>query len=182
MLQWCDRWVRPWRMTMIALLLVVLFVPMERYRPACDVWREIRFEGPMRDVYVDQLTEALTEEAFGHIRIGDEVFVRLVYPFHYFSGPPTWDSLHEFLINMEWRIASNIVHGYGPDDSRVEAPPEPVEPEEKHGGGLIRKSPQEGRTSAGRPSSIFRDDCELIRAASIRIENKQPEGLPHLPD
>lgn len=167
---------------MITVLLIVLFAPLEHYRPACDAWREIEFEGPMRDAYVDHLTEALTEEAFGHIRIGNEVFVRLVYPFHYFSNLPTWASLDGFLINTEWRIAANIARGYGPDDSRIKPPPALIELVEKHKMALIRRFPEKDWTDPEYSSDIFFRNCELIRAAAIRIEDMQPEDLPDLPD
>jgi hypothetical protein len=140
---------------MVTVLLIVLFVPLEHYRPACDAWRETEFEGPMRDVYIDQLTAALTEEAFGHIRIGDEVFVRLVYPFHYFSGLPTWSSLYGFLINKEWGIAANIARGYGPGNSRIEPPPALIELVEKHRTALIRKFPEKDGTGPEYSSDIF---------------------------
>lgn len=167
---------------MIALLLLVLFVPMERYRPACDSWRKTRFEGPMREAYLGQLTEVLTEEAFGHIRIGDAVFVRFVYPFHYFSDPPTWFSLREFLSNTEWRIAANIADGYGPGGSRIQPPPVLVDLVEKHRAFMSRKFPETDWAHSGYSSGLFYHNCRLIRAAAIRIEDMRPEDLPDLSD
>ncbi|HYG85079.1 MAG TPA: hypothetical protein VD978_02370 [Azospirillum sp.] len=107
-----------------ALLLIVLFVPVERYRPSCrEHWNQINLEGPMREEYIGMLTQDMDREGFSHIRIGNEIFVRVLYPVHLFNHAPNWTSLGEFLDNTESKIAAGIAGGYRPDGTRSDPPP-----------------------------------------------------------
>lgn len=64
----------------------------------------------MRKVFVDKMTEAMTEDGFPHIRVGNSVFIRV----------------HEgddFIINNDWKIAGAIDLGYAPGNGRITPPP-----------------------------------------------------------
>lgn len=184
-----------WRLlALVAALFVVLFVPVERYRPSCGgMWDPIYFEGSMRDEYVGMLTEALAEEGFFHIRIGNEVFVKLVYPLGFYesqlSARSQWrispigrfETLHEFLINNEWRIAHAISDGYGPGGRRI-TPPQPLVDALAE----YRRLRGDRYTATAWQSGMhFGGNCQLLRAAAIRIEDVKPEQLqrfvPHPP-
>lgn len=168
------------RWIVLAVLLVIPFIPLDRYRPSCDDLREIRMAGPMRDVYVDSLTEVLTWEGFLHIRIGNEIFFSLVDSFRIPGVGAIPARLNNLLRNWEWRIASNIAYGYGPGDSRIQPPPILLDLMKKEEERLDEKYPQ--RKGEWRPRELFYRNCELIRAAAIRIEDMRPEDLEEFTD
>lgn len=163
-----------------ALLLVVLLVPIEPYRPACGPRRDIRFEGPMRDYYVDVLSRRLEKADFAHIRIGDRIFVKAVYPLYLLNFIPRWNLLEEFLADMEPYIPDLIARGYGADGERREPPQALVDLVRKHAPSLRDVPVEEWRGVRNFPEIFHR--CEIIRAAALRIEDMSPGDLPDLPD
>lgn len=144
---------------------MLIYAPIERYRPSCGDWKVRHyFNGPMRQVFVDKMTEAMAEDGFHHIRVGNSNFIR----FH---------DVDDFLINNDWKIAAAIGLGYGPGDSRFTPTPILIDIMDKarH---AIEGDPSPSETKKKREMSfLFRDDCELIRAAAIRIEDMAPEDL-----
>ena len=186
---WRSRW---WLLTLAAVLLVVLFVPVERYRPSCGgMWERTYFDGPMRDEYVGRLTEALTENGFFHVRIGNEVFVKLVYPIYFYesflparspwrlSPVGSFHSLDHFAINVEWRLVHSIIAGYGPNNTRI-VPPQPVlDLLARERGQIEADTTVNEETLTWRLDFLTRDDCEVARATMIRIEDMRPEELLH---
>lgn len=170
-----------WRrivLALAALLAVVLLVPLERYRPSCGGWRYRTYlDGPMRDEYVGMLTELLAEEGFLYVRIGNEVFVKLVYPLQAFNRPPKWDSLFTLLINYEWRFARSISAGYGPNHNRIN-PPQPLLDAMARYQALRGSIKEPGNwEEVWERGRVFDDDCELLRAATIRVEDMDPERM-----
>lgn len=132
----------------------------------------------MRGVYVDWLVKILEEEDFSYIRISDEIFVKFFYPFLFMGLSPLWPSLDEFLNNMEWRIASNIAYGHGASGDRIAPPSALIDLVKKHDA-FLRQIPHEEWSQTGYSTRIFHN-CELIRAAAIRIEDMAPEDVPDL--
>jgi hypothetical protein len=163
-----------------ALLLVVLLVPIEPYRPACGPRRDIRFDGPMRDYYVDVLSRRLEKADFAHIRIGDRLFVKAVYPLHLVNFIPRWNLLEEFLADMEPFIPKLMAEGYGADGEWREPPRALVDHVRKHAPSLKDVPVEEWRDVRDFPGIFHR--CEIIRAAALRIEDMSPRDLPELPD
>lgn len=170
---------RRWkRWALLVLLLVVAFVPVERYRPSCGGWESRHFfGGPMRDVYVGMITEAMAKDGIPHIRIGNEVFTNLIYPTLLLNYGAEWQSHTEFAMNTEWRIVSNIAHGYGPNETRVTPPPVLVELLAEARAQIENDPSLDEREKWDAQQLIFDNDCELTRAAAIRIEDMATEDL-----
>ncbi|HYF86120.1 hypothetical protein [Azospirillum sp.] len=149
----------------VALVLTLIYAPIERYRPSCGGWKVRHyFDGPMRQVFVDKMTEAMAEDGFPHIRVGNSVFIR----FH---------DVDDFIINNDWKIAEAIGLGYGPGDSRFTPPPILTDIMDK-ARQAVEGDPSLSETKRKRETNfLFRDDCELIRAAAIRIEDMAPDDL-----
>ncbi len=108
------RGVRWWLMTMgllVTLILVLVYAPIQRYRPSCGS-RIIRhyFDGPMREVFVDEMAETMAWFRFPYVRLVSELFIRVFDP-------------DDFIINHDWRVAQSIGFGYGPGDTRISPPP-----------------------------------------------------------
>lgn len=171
-------WRQRWRLlALAALLTVVLLVPVERYRPCFgDRWYGIYLNGPMRDEYVGYLTEEMASDGFSYIRVGNEVFIKLVYLFHVFNRPPKWDSLGEFLINSEHKIASSIANGYD-HKGRVELP---AKLREVRAEANTLFEEEKARRPGERKWKEFSDyayDFELFRATVIRVEDMDPDDM-----
>lgn len=148
---------------MLVALLVILFVPIERYHPSCRAGREnVQFSGPMREEYIAWLTEGLHDDEFSYLRFGDDVFVRIFYPVRMIGEPRLFETLNEYLINHEWRFVRNIIDGYRADGTRGD-PPQVLR-------GLSIRLKDSGRTDF----ALF-SDCEVMRAAMIRVEDLTPE-------
>jgi hypothetical protein len=149
----------------VALVLVLYYAPVVRYRPSCG-GAAVRyyFDGPMRDVFVDQMTEGMRRDKFPYVRIGNELFIQFFDP-------------DDFLINTDWRIASSIGSGFGPGDTRITPPPALLALVEK-AKDIIEHDPSMSEEEKKRKAwTLFGGDCELIRAAAIRIEDMKPEEL-----
>lgn len=116
----------------------------------------------MREEYVAWLTKGLREDEFPYLRVGDDVFVRVFYPIRMVGERRLFQNLHEYLINNEWRFVSNIIHGCRADGTRGD-PPQVLR-------GLSIRLKDSGRTDLT-PYS----DCEVMRAAMIRVEDLAPE-------
>lgn len=162
-----------------ALLAVATLVPMWVYKPSCGrdhpVLGRPRIEGPLRPEYVEMFTRLTRQEGFRHWRAGDTILVPLL---PIFDGSKLFNWA-DFTLNMEWRVAYSIVNGYAADGCA--RPPEAV----RRLYGDVKGScgwPVE-RTPDGRrippPTFWIRDDCNLFRAAVIRIED-MPQPLPAL--
>jgi hypothetical protein len=149
----------------VALVVTLIYAPIERYRPSCGGWKVRHyFDGPMRQGFVDKMTEAMADEGFPHIRIGTEIFIRI------YDGD-------DFIINNDWKIAEMIGLGYGPGNGRITPPPILVDIMDE-----ARKTIEDDQSLSEMEKKkergvIFRDDCELIRAAAIRIEDMAPNDL-----
>lgn len=158
------------------LLLVVLLVPVEPYRPACGPRRDIRFDGPMRDYYLDVLSKRLEKADFAHIRIGNRLFVKVVYPLYLVNFIPRWNLLEEFLVDMEPFIARLVALGYGADGEWREPPRILVDLVRKHAPSLKDVPVRDWQDMTTFPDVFHK--CEIIRAAAIRMEDMRPEDLP----
>lgn len=164
------------------LMFIFLYSYLDRYRPGCyrGEKEEMEFAGPMRDAYVGQWVELLEENGLPYRRIGNEIFFRFVDTLGLSDITRSPFSYSDLQLNWEWRVATNIAYGYGPGDSRIEPPPILLELTERHRDHLNRKYPDPEDVQMRR--NIFYENCELIRAAAIRIEDMPPGSLPHLPD
>jgi hypothetical protein len=159
-----------------ALLLVVLLVPIEPYRPTCGPRRDIRFDGPMRDYYVDVLSRRMEKADFVHIRIGNRLFVKVVYPLYLVNFIPRWNLLEEFLVDVEPFIPDLIARGYVADGERREPPQAFIDIVSTHAPSLKDVPVEEWRDVRDFPEIFHR--CEIIRAAALRIEDMSPRDLP----
>lgn len=147
----------------LVLSLIVAFVPVERYRPACWIHLDrLGFEGRMREDYIAWLTDGLRDEGFAHLRFGDDVFLRLIYPWHWIDPGPHFDTLGNFLLNMEWRYVNSIVSGLRVDGTKGD-PPEVLR-------GLSKRLAESSQSEASAYT-----DCEVMRAAMIRVEDLRRE-------
>ena len=149
----------------VVLLLVLVYAPIERYRPSCG-GRIIRyyFDGPMREVFVDNMAEAMARNGFPYVRLGNELFIRLFDP-------------DDFIINTDWRVAQSIGFGYGPGTTRISPPPVLTALM-----GEAKKIIEQDHSFSEKEKKLettvlFDGDCELIRAAAIRIEDMAPADL-----
>jgi hypothetical protein len=149
----------------VALVLVLYYAPVVRYRPSCGGWAVRHyFNGPMRDVFVDQMTEGMRRDKFPYVRIGNELFIQLFDP-------------DDFIINADWKIANSIGFGYGPGDTRI-TPPLVLSALMDEAKAIIEQDPSMSEEEKKwETSGMFHGDCELIRAAAIRIEDMKPEEL-----
>ena len=149
----------------VALVLILIYAPIERYRPSCG-GRVIRhyFDGPMREVFVDEMAEAMEHDGFPYVRLGNELFIRVFDP-------------DDFIINTDWKIAQSIGLGYGPGDTRISPPPVLSALMDKVKRIINQDKSLSEAEKKYEMGVIFRDDCELIRAAAIRIEDMAPEDL-----
>lgn len=179
------RWLA-WRAAAGLIVVAVLFaaaalVPMQVYKPSCGrapKWGlngRPRIDGPLRPEYVEMFTHAMREEGFRYWRVRDAILVPLL---PIFDGNSHWDWT-DFIINNEWRIAYSIVNGYTADGCAP--PPEAVRRlygDIKGTCGVPPERLPEGRVVYP-PSFWIRGDCNLLRAAVIRIED-MPWPLPVL--
>jgi len=172
---------RRWRRlgaALAATALLVLFlavVPIERYRPACASFHEDLQEGPLRQQYIELLTEAMREDGVTYARIGDTIYTPV---FDILQWDQIFSGRREFFDNNEWKIASSIGRGVTLN-GRYFPPPEPVlalirETESRYGP-FPRRLPN-GQILLG-PDERFRN-CELMRAAIIRVEDMASAAAP----
>jgi hypothetical protein len=165
-----------------ALFAATVLVPLRLYKPSCgDPTLSIlggppRINGPLRPEYVEMLTRAMREEGFRFWRIGETILVPLL---PIFDGNRIFDTWTDFVINTEWRIASSIangytVHGCAPPpeavrrlDAGIKGTCGGVRPERQPDGGLVYARGVE-----------ITNDCDLFRAAVIRIEDIDGESRP----
>lgn len=159
-----------------ALLLVLTLVPAKKYVPVCGWPDRHVLRGPMREQFVALLAQAMAEKGFRHYRNGDTILVP-VWPV--FDGNGRWDWT-DFQLNLPWRMALNIAEGVtiGPDRYR---PPAPVlrllETEGPYG---PYPRPKEGSSVRYGPDHRFVEDCNLFRAAVLKVEAMPSEALPDL--
>lgn len=162
------RHVRWWGLAIgfpVALLLILDYAPIVRYRPSCGgLGRPIYFDGPMRDVFVDEMVEGMRRNKFPYVRIGNELFIQLSDP-------------NDYLINTDWRVANSIGFGFGPGDAKI-TPPLVVSALMGQVKDIIE---QDQTMSDDRKKTeikiMFYRDCELIQAAAIRVEDMNPREL-----
>lgn len=159
-----------------ASFLVLTMVPTKRYVPLCGARDVHLLHGPMREQYVALLAQAMAEDGFRHYRHGNTILVP-VLPVLDGQWPMNWEN---FQLNIPWRIASNIARGVtiGPHSYR---PPAPVlrllETEGPHGPYPRQK---EGSSAQYGPDYRFVEDCNLFRAAVLKVEAMPSEALPDL--
>ena len=133
--------------------------------------------GPMREQYVGLLAQAMAEDEFRHLRNGNTLLVP-VWPI--FDGGGRWDWI-DFQLDVPWRIALNIGQ-----DVTVGAhwcsPPAPVLRllEEIEGPFGPYPRPKEGSSAKYGPDHRFAEDCNLFRAAVLKVEAMPSEALPDL--
>lgn len=139
MIAWHNRRARTLWLA-FSILIIMLLVPLMRYRPACGDWREISFDGPMRSVYIESLIEILDRESIFYIRIGNEIFFRIIDSYEISNISPITNKLYDILKNWEWRIAYAIFHGYGPYDIKIQPPQALLDAMEDHDKYLDRKT------------------------------------------
>lgn len=157
-----------WRLAIglpIALLLVLVYAPIERYRPSCGD-RIIRyyFDGPMREVFVDMMAEAMTQSGFPYLRLGNKLFIRLFDP-------------DDFIVNTDWRVAQSIGFGYGQGATRV-SPPLVLTALMDTVTRIIEEDQSLSEKKKKLETTVlFDSDCTLIRAATIRVEDMAPADL-----
>lgn len=112
-------------------------------------------------------TRAMRREGFRHLRIGNTILVPVL---PVFDGNRLWNWA-DFTLNNEWRVAYSIVNGWTAHGCAP--PPEAVR--RLYGdipgtcGRPVERS-ADGRTVPP-PSFWIRDDCNLLRAAVIRVED-----------
>lgn len=87
----------------LAIFLVLFVLPVERYRPFCGVHFDLPLdlEGPLRPEFADYMEEEFKENGFFYLRIGNHLFVRLLYPLKWRGKRGDFDSLNDLAINTE---------------------------------------------------------------------------------
>lgn len=157
----------------IAFLLIIDYAPINPYRPSCGgMGVPIYFDGPLRNVFVDKMEESMTRNKFPHLRIGNTLLIRFPDP-------------DDFLINTDWRIAHSIGFGYGPGGTRITPPPVVSALIDKVKDIIEQDQSMSDEKKKREMQLMFEQDCELIRAAAIRVEDMEPSKLlryiPHSP-
>jgi hypothetical protein len=167
----------PWHIAAGLILVAALFglltvVPTQAYEPSCSHRPRVAVKGPMREQYVALLVQSMEKLNFTYRRIGDTVLVP-VLPI--FDGTKQFSNWREFVVNFEWKLASSVADGVKVED-RFFPPPEPLlrllEVSEAADGDFPRR--RNGRVLYG-PDPRFKDDCNLFRAAVIRIEDMETD-------
>jgi hypothetical protein len=130
----------------------------------------------MREQYVALLAQAMAEDGFRYFRNGDLILVP-VWPLFDGARPMTWE---DFQLNIPWRIASNIAQGVqiGPRFYRQPAPVLQLLGVEGPWGPYPR--PKDGSAAVYGPNYRFVEDCNLFRAAVLKVEAMPSAALPDL--
>lgn len=171
----------PWHTAAGLLLIAILFVlltivPTQAYEPSCGHRPRVAVKGPIREQYVALLVQSLERLNFTHRRVGNTVLVP-VLPI--FDGTKHFSNWREFVVNFEWKLASSVADGVT-IEGRFFPPPTPLVQLLEAGDATPEPFPRRrnGRASYG-PDPRFKDDCDLFRAAVIRVEDL-PQPLPAL--
>lgn len=161
----------------IALFLVLTLVPTKRYVPMCGWPDGHMLHGPMREQYVGLLAQAMAEDGFRHMRNGNTLLVP-VWPI--FDGNGRWDWI-DFQLNVPWRIALNIGQGVtvGAHQYRPPAPVLRLLEGAEGPYGPYPKQVGSGPVTVG-GDRRYREDCNLFRAAVLKVEAMPSEALPDL--
>lgn len=165
-----------WVLGCASLFLALTLVPAKRYVPVCGSPDAHVLHGPMREQYVALLAQAMAEHGFRYYRNGNTVLVP-VWPVFDGERRMGWT---DFQLNWPWRMALNIAHGVqiGPDFHRPPAPVLHLLGVEGPYGPYPR--PKEGSSVRYGPDYRFVEDCNLFRAAVLKVEAMPAEALPDL--
>lgn len=159
-----------------ALLSVLTLVPMMRYVPRCGGPDVHILHGPMREQYVALFAQAMAAEGFRYFRNGNTILVP-VWPVFDGARHLNWEN---FQLNIPWRIALNIAQGVviGAHSYRPPTPVLRLLGTERPYGPCPR--PKEGSSAQYGPDYRFIEDCNLFRAAVLKVEAMPSETLPDL--
>ncbi|WP_180284497.1 hypothetical protein [Azospirillum oleiclasticum] len=147
----------------MAAVLVLLFVPIIRYQPYCTFTRgDLYFEGPLREEYRAWILHGLEEQKFPYLLFGDDIYVKAIQILRDLDDRSLYHGQFDFLDNVQWRYVRNVVLGYRPDKTRGEPP------------ALLRGLAARVGPNAEVDLDPF-SDCEVMRAAMIRVEDLTPE-------
>lgn len=153
-------------------LLVLATVPLMPWRPACrcpTVWT-----GDLRNIYVDEVAEALADRHIYFWRFGDLILLRVL---PWLDRPPVHRSRADAIYNMECKVAEGLSEDQV-IDGMLHRAPEAVDRLRVKMAAKIGPDPRfasdgSRRISADTRISLF---CPLFRAT---ILEPQPVGSPN---
>jgi len=167
--------------SLVALVGTVLFLgatllPLKRYVPICGSEDTHVLHGPMREQYVALLAQAMALDGFRYYRNGNTILVPL-WPLFDGQRHMNWEN---FQLNFPWRMAANIAEGVqiGPHFYRPPAPVLQLLGVVGPWGPYPRQ--KEGSSAQYGPNYRFVEDCNLFRAAVLKVEAMPSEALPDL--
>lgn len=149
-----------------------------RYVATCgpDMFERTYVEGPYNELFLHRLEEIMAREGFIYTRKNGEIYV----PYLGLSGPVIngyllYEGYHDFSLNVDWKIVSDIADGVVIDS--VNPPPpkalaELIAATESKYGSFPRRTPTGERIYG--PDLRFHDSedaCTFMRAAIL----KEPE-------
>lgn len=164
-----------WLFGAVALFVSLTIVPTQEYMPTCGGRYGVAVKGPLREQYLEMLVEYMARENFTHLRRGDTILVPLL---PIFDGSKHFRNWREFAVNHEWKLASAVAEGVTLQ-GRFFPPPEPLVrllgSRAPDGEFFTRR--RNGRVFHG-SDPRFKDDCELFRAAVLKVEAMPSEAPP----
>jgi len=146
------------------LFLAITLLPLKPYVPICGRRDDHVLHGPMREQYVALLAQSMAEEGFRYYRDGNTILV------------PVWP-VFDGRRHRDW---ANIAEGVqiGPHFYRPPAPVLRLLGIEGPYGPYPRS--KEGSSAQYGPDYRFVEDCNLFRAAVLKVEAMPAEALPDL--
>jgi hypothetical protein len=185
-----GKWARR-GMFLVAVFLVLFVLPVQRYRPYCGFYnhRPLDLEGPLRPEFADYMEREFKENDFFYLRIGDHLFVRLLYPLKWRANPPTYDSLDALAVNTEDKNYKSI---FDPKTRWGKEPPDAVRHIFEEGLEFIQRYDKRREEAPGDVHYAWRNTaraCYHKYAYVIAVETVPPEkrmqflneGGPHRP-
>jgi hypothetical protein len=168
-----TKWAR-WGMFLTVVFLVLFVLPLHRYRPTCG---DFRLPGPMREKFIKYMEYSFIEGNFFHVRIGDELFIRMYNPLYYFNPRPNFNSYDELISNTENKYGYNHFRGWSGERTAWNDFPEAKVARDD---GLAWLRDHADDDPALHPNAVIvsrdgADGCTAFYALVIRTESMPPD-------
>jgi hypothetical protein len=165
-------------MFLVAVFLVLFVLPVQPYRPYCGLLldRPLDLEGPLRPEFADYMEWHFIDNNFAYVRIGDRLFVRLLYPLKWWAKAPAFDSFDDLILNTENKSFLTIFTEDG--FLGVRPPPPPVRHIIKEGKAFIQRYDAHREEAPGNVHYAWDNaavGCYVKYAYVIEVESVPPE-------
>jgi hypothetical protein len=164
-------------MFLVAVFLVLFVLPVQLYRPNCGFYdeRSLDLEGPLRPEFADYMEGKFRKYDFFHVRIGNHIFIRLLYPLKWYAKHPGI-SFVNLILNTENK---DFPYVYDEAGSWGKKPPPPAIPRIiKEGKAFIQRYDAHREDAPGNVHYAWDNaavGCYVKYAYVIEVESVPPE-------